>query len=125
VTCDECILLVCENGNFWGFPKGRIEHAETPLDAAKREIIEETGCREFTFAGKLGTYKRHPFTLQNTLDTSEIKEIRMFLFTAPSQKLHDHSELNIEGHWVTKQAVTELLTHPEDRAFYESIGDRL
>ena len=28
---------------FWGFPGGKIEHQETPLQAAQRELEEETG----------------------------------------------------------------------------------
>ena len=29
--------------SFWGFPKGHMEEGETPKDAAKREVSEETG----------------------------------------------------------------------------------
>ena len=29
--------------SFWGFPKGHMEDGEAPKDAAKREVIEETG----------------------------------------------------------------------------------
>ena len=29
--------------SFWGFPKGHMEDGETPKDAAKREVEEETG----------------------------------------------------------------------------------
>lgn len=42
---DNKILLVCEKrrNNFWGFPKGHIEHDETEVETAKREVQEEVG----------------------------------------------------------------------------------
>ena len=42
---DNKVLLVCEKrrNNFWGFPKGHIEHYETEVETAKREVQEEVG----------------------------------------------------------------------------------
>lgn len=125
VVCKENILLVLENGNFWGFPKGRLEEGETPLAAAKREIFEETGCNDIALLRELGVYKRHPFTLQNELDHSELKEIAMYLFEASSEALQTPTEPNTEGCWIAKADVAALLTHPEDRAFYQQIADLL
>ena len=121
VVCGDSVLLVCENEIFWGFPKGRLERDETALEAASREIIEETGCLDFTVGQKLGTYTRHPYTLENRLDTSEIKEITMFLFGAASKKLHKPCEAKTVGHWVPKEEVTTRLTHPQDQAFYATV----
>lgn len=40
----EYLLLQSTNpGNFWGFPKGHVEGAETLVATAQREIREETG----------------------------------------------------------------------------------
>lgn len=36
------VLMVQSRGTFWGFPKGSVEGVETPLECAKREILEET-----------------------------------------------------------------------------------
>lgn len=33
----------------WDFPKGLREPDETPLEAAQREVVEETGIRELSF----------------------------------------------------------------------------
>lgn len=34
----------------WDFPKGRVEPGEDPLEAARREVAEETGIRDLKFA---------------------------------------------------------------------------
>ena len=39
-------LLVQHHKGHWGFPKGHAEAGESPLDAARRELAEETGLRE-------------------------------------------------------------------------------
>ena len=36
------IALVNQNNNSWSLPKGHVEKNETILDAAKREIYEES-----------------------------------------------------------------------------------
>ena len=125
VMCKENVLLVLENGNFWGFPKGRLEEGEMPLAAAKREIFEETGCADVALLRELGVYKRHPFTLQNQLDPSEVKEITMYLFEAPSKTLQTPVEPNAKGRWVAAADVAALLTHPQDREFYQRIEPTL
>ena len=33
----------------WDFPKGIVEPSENPLEAAKREVMEETGISDLTF----------------------------------------------------------------------------
>lgn len=36
-------LIATRGGKVWGLPKGQIEKGEKPLDAALREVMEETG----------------------------------------------------------------------------------
>jgi bis(5'-nucleosidyl)-tetraphosphatase len=42
-------LLVLRAYKNWDFPKGRVELGEEPIDAAKREVTEETGLTEIEF----------------------------------------------------------------------------
>jgi bis(5'-nucleosidyl)-tetraphosphatase len=42
-------LLLLYPAGHWDFPKGNIEKGEEPIDAAKREIEEETGIKEIHF----------------------------------------------------------------------------
>lgn len=37
------LLILHREGNHWGFPKGKANDGETPLQAATRELREETG----------------------------------------------------------------------------------
>lgn len=43
----EPIFLLLKYPNYWGFSKGIIEKNETPLEAAKRELEEETNIKNF------------------------------------------------------------------------------
>lgn len=42
-------LLLLRAYNYWDFPKGEVESNETPLEAARREVKEETGLNHFDF----------------------------------------------------------------------------
>lgn len=44
------VFLILRAYKNWDFPKGGAEAGEAPLEAAKREMMEETGIQEFTLA---------------------------------------------------------------------------
>lgn len=53
-TADKWLLLVIKDTNdSWTFPKGLIEKNEKALDAAQREISEETGLSNLFFLTRL------------------------------------------------------------------------
>ena len=41
--------LLLRAWHHWDFPKGLMEDGESPLDAAQREVLEETGIAELAF----------------------------------------------------------------------------
>lgn len=48
------ILVILDSHGNWAFPKGRIEPGETPIQAARREIMEEVGLTELILVRPLG-----------------------------------------------------------------------
>jgi len=46
-------LIIRDSYENWGFPKGHLERGEPPLDAARREVAEETGLQDLVPRGAL------------------------------------------------------------------------
>lgn len=115
------VLLVSQNGRSWSLPKGHIEEGETTLDAAKREIYEESGVSELQFVKDLGVYQRYKIALDGGDDYSEQKTIFIFLFKTTQEKLNPIDTENPEARWFDKNEVADVLTHYKDKEFFLSI----
>lgn len=114
------VLLVNNYGNSWSFPKGHVEQGEDIIDAARREIAEETGITELQMVRKLGVVER-----PRNDDPSELKTIHLFLFTTTQRALQPSDPNNPEARWVSKDQVEALLTSSIDSEFFKSMKDQL
>jgi ADP-ribose pyrophosphatase YjhB (NUDIX family) len=120
------VLVVNQNGNSWSLPKGQIDEGETALRAARREIFEESGVTELNLIKELGTYTRYRIGKGGMGEnTSEMKTIIMFLFHTTQMKLDPVDVANPEACWVEKDKVSEMLTHPKDKEFFETVEKEL
>ena len=115
------VLVVNQNGNSWSLPKGHIDQGEKPLDAAKREIYEESGVNTLEYIKDLGSYTRYKISLSGGDDPSELKKIHLFLFKTDRKILKPIDPQNPEARWVEKEKVEELLTHPKDKKFFRKV----
>ena len=119
------VLVVSQNGNSWSLPKGHIDSGEDKLQAAKREIYEESGISELELIKELDSYERYKIGLDGGEDKSELKTIFMFLFKTTQEELKPIDPANPEAVWVKKEKVAELLTHKKDKEFFLTIMDEI
>ncbi len=111
------VLVVNQRGRSWSLPKGHIEEGEDTLQAARREIHEESGLKDLNLIKPLGAYERKRIGKNGGEDDSEIKNLTFFLFEAVCEDLQPVDPDNPEARWVDRDKVAELLTHPKDREF--------
>jgi len=121
INKDGLVLVVNQRGQSWSLPKGHINEGESALDAAKREIYEESGINQLELLSELGNYQRSKIALDGGDDTSEQKTIFMFLFKTDQSLLKPIDPENPEARWVNKNNVADLLTHRKDKEFFLSI----
>lgn len=92
------ILFIYRRGS-WDLPKGKLESKETRRDAARREVIEETGILTLQIDKKL-LVTRH--TYRNKNDKRCIKLTHWYLMFGKKQKLTPQMEEDIERtEWMT------------------------
>jgi 8-oxo-dGTP pyrophosphatase MutT (NUDIX family) len=115
------VLVVSQRGRSWSLPKGHIEPGEDPLEAAQREIYEESGLRALKYIRELGSYLRLKIGKDGGEDGSELKHLTFFLFEASGETLAPVDPDNPEARWVNKEEVASLLTHVKDREFFLSV----
>lgn len=119
------VLVVSQKGRSWSLPKGHIDEGESPLEAAKREIHEESGVGQLELLADLGNYQRNKIALDGGDDPSEEKTIFMFLFSTDQLWLNPIDPENPEARWVDKNEVAELLTHRKDKEFFLSVISKI
>jgi len=119
------VLVVSQHGISWSLPKGHVEKGESPVDAAKREIYEESGITDLDFIRELGEYSRHKLSESGGEDKSELKTIKFFLFRTVQEKLAPMDKDNPEARWVKKEDVQGILTHEKDKEFFAKIMNEI
>ena len=122
---DGRVLVVNQRGRTWSLPKGHIDPGEKPLEAAQREIAEESGVTELQYLESLGSYARHRIGLMGEDDIAERKTIYMFLFRTRQEQLAPRDPMNPEARWIVPGEVSSLLSHRKDREFFEAQMPRI
>ncbi len=118
LNSDGEVLVVSQNGNSWSLPKGHVDEGEELIDAAIREIEEESGITHLDFIRQLGKYQRYKIGKDGGEDQTELKHITMFLFETNERALRPIDPQNPEARWVNPDDVPALLTHPKDKEFF-------
>jgi ADP-ribose pyrophosphatase YjhB (NUDIX family) len=103
------IVLVQEMDGSWSLPKGRIDEGESLLDAAIREIREETGIRSLYPIRSLGRYYR-------PTRKGKKRIVFMYLFMVENQPLQPKDRRNPRASFFPFEKAAALLT-PYDASF--------
>jgi bis(5'-nucleosidyl)-tetraphosphatase len=106
---DHYEYLLLRAFNYWDFPKGVVEPGEKPLEAAIREVQEETGITELNFRWGKQYRETGPYNHGR-------KIARYYIAETPTTEVHlainpllgrpEHSEYR----WVTLAEARTLLT---------------
>jgi bis(5'-nucleosidyl)-tetraphosphatase len=104
-TQDYSVLLLHYASGHWDFPKGNIETDETELEAATRELQEETGIETFSLIPDFRYVLDYKCTRNNMLVS---KQVTLFLASTGERKVrisHEH----IGYSWAkNNEAITQL-----------------
>jgi ADP-ribose pyrophosphatase YjhB (NUDIX family) len=109
----------------WSFPKGGIIKGESGLEAAIREIREESGIESLGLISELGNIERDPVAIDGSAEDFQIKMIQIFLFRTDQVELKPIDSDNPMALWVKIEKVTDRLTHQKDRDFFLSVMDEV
>lgn len=97
----------------WVLPKGKLNRKETALDAARREVLEETG-HEVSVHEFVGT-----ITYQSRGKPKVVQFWRMQVAGGPARKLMRDVRA-VE--WLPLAEAVDRLTRPHERIFLENVG---
>ena len=112
-------IILHKHGNHWGFPKGKGDHGEHPLESAKRELKEETGLtvekllQEEPISEEY-TFYRHSKKVQ--------KNVHYFPAIVSGALLLQPEEIR-DGKWLPFQEAQEQLTFEEAKKVCRKIEE--
>lgn len=124
---DGRIVIVRQHHNTWSLPKGGVEEGETLTEAARREIMEETGIEDLSLVEELGTYDRYSIGRDGVGEDRDLPIGRrtFFLFRTKEAAFSPTDGEITEARWATLDEALALLTHPKDAEFLASVRSRI
>jgi len=103
-------LLLKSRKGHWGFTKGHVEGNETPIDAVKREIMEEVGFtkKDLEFIDGFHREITYSFSSRAVAGEDVLKTVIYFLANTRSNKVV-LSEEHVEYDWFSYRDALEML----------------
>jgi len=112
------LLIKNKRSSNWGFPKGHLEMGETKYDAAKREVLEETGLHIRIQLGYEGISK---YKLRNNVD----KKVSIFVATTDDMRTIVQEEEIDDFMWLAYDQAMGFLSFENDKKILREAVDFL
>ncbi len=114
------------SGITWEVAKGKLEHGESPVQAAIREIREETGSKLLLdLEHSLGTVR---YGFQTPDGSPRLKTLHLYLFRTPVLELEFNPATRegvLEVGWFDPELAARLVTHRSLRPVMKRVRDLL
>jgi bis(5'-nucleosidyl)-tetraphosphatase len=106
------VFLIQHNRNgYWGFPKGHAEAGETPMQAAFRELKEETNLDCKLLLVKEGLLEQYTFIVEKK---RVFKQVLYFIAEVEGEPKLQSQEIH-DGKWLPMAQAFQQLTHQEGK----------
>lgn len=107
VLKDQNLVLLLRAYRYWDFPKGLVEAGEDPLEAAQRELQEESGLKnaKFRWGREFMETERYSYGKVARYYLAEVSEEKIELIANPVSGRREHDEYR----WVSFDEASKLL----------------
>lgn len=118
-------LLIQHRGGHWAFPKGHANVGETALEAARRELREETGIRDVEI--KTDQIFEERYTKPRWREPRKIivKSVRYFIGEVTNPRLRLQASEVQNARWVVYAEARKLITFDASRALLDDAARAL
>ena len=109
------------DSSFWGYPKGHLDGRETPVEAAEREVYEETGFRVSVTEKKPIAESRYEIKKDGKPIQKTVWFYKMKILESYAKEPDDEIE---EIALVPYERAFKLLAYEEDKKILKYVFDR-
>lgn len=107
-------LLLQHSKEYWNFPKGIVERGEDEIEAARREVVEETGLSNLTLMPKFRVRDHYLFRRkaerQGHVSGWTVKDVFFYLARARGNRVRISSEHSGYA-WLSYEDAMKLLKY--------------
>lgn len=118
-------LLVQHNSGHWSFPKGHAEPGESEMEAARRELREETGIRDVTLYPEPTFEERYTKTAWHNPRQTVAKTVRYFLGIVRDPRVRLQAAEVQDYRWATYDEARAIITYDATRRLLEEAARAL